>query len=311
MRWYITRSATVPVLNRPTTGLFRATGSWLQRGAYRPSTSSTCWSSPPTSSRCRVSVSIRSATHAPAKTLHGRPRDDGRGFTAFRPRTGTWIGAIPAMLFLGVVMTAVPLHFENAPGARISALALRRTGPGAFGRLVRTGDGFHERRQHVLDGASHESDSRLGHPFRHLGLVADRGRSRDGGRAAPGDLQRGPAIRADLAGGAAHPHGRASGNRRLGWHAGTHLRALSGPGLHASVEQAGLVRRQSHGDTLDRHRAGTRLRRLVLRSGPAGVGRAGADRVFHERDGRQRQRLRHGMDLRHLPAAGPPARLHR
>jgi hypothetical protein len=48
-----------------------------------------------------------------------------------------------------------------------------------------------------------------------------------------------------------------------------------------------------------------------LRSGPAGVGRAGADRVFHERDGRQRQRLRHGMDLRHLPAAGPPARLHR
>ena len=47
-----------------------------------------------------------------------------------------------------------------------------------------------------------------------------------------------------------------------------------------------------------------------LRARPAGLGRHGADRRIHVRHGGQRQRLRHGLDLRHLPAAYS-ARRHR
>ena len=41
----------------------------------------------------------------------------------------------------------------------------------------------------------------------------------------------------------------------------------------------------------------------LLRAGPAGPGDHGADRRLHVRHGRQRQRVRHRVDLRHLPRA--------
>jgi len=48
-----------------------------------------------------------------------------------------WIGAIPAMLFLGIVMMPFYYIFQNAFGARLSATALRKSGQrgerGSFG----------------------------------------------------------------------------------------------------------------------------------------------------------------------------------
>ena len=86
-----------------------------------------------------------------------------------------WIGAIPAMLFLGIVM--MPFYYisktHSVPG--YLQAALRRTGARAVRRLVRLHDRADERHQHVLDGAGDEGGARLGHPLQHLGLVAHGG----------------------------------------------------------------------------------------------------------------------------------------
>ena len=84
-----------------------------------------------------------------------------------------WIGAIPAMLFLGDRDDAVLLHQQDSLGARLSEASFRRTGPGALGHQFRLHDGADERHQHVLHGAGDEGRSRLGHQFQHLDFVAD------------------------------------------------------------------------------------------------------------------------------------------
>ena len=100
-----------------------------------------------------------------------------------------WIGAIPAMLFLGLVMMPFYYVSQDALGARLPQPALRRAGAQRGGRLVRHGNDPDERREHVRHGRGHEGRAGLGHHFQHLGLVR-RGRAvRGPGRPALGDLQ--------------------------------------------------------------------------------------------------------------------------
>ncbi len=83
-----------------------------------------------------------------------------------------WIGAIPAMLFLGIVM--MPFYYisktHSVPG--YLQLRYRRRRPRALRRQLRLHDRAHERHQHVLDGAGHEGRPRLEPQLQHLGLVA-------------------------------------------------------------------------------------------------------------------------------------------
>jgi len=74
-----------------------------------------------------------------------------------------WIGAIPAMLFLGVVM--IPFYYisKTHSRARIPQIAFRRTGARSLRRFFRPDDGVHERHQHVLDGAGHEGGAGVGY----------------------------------------------------------------------------------------------------------------------------------------------------
>ena len=83
-----------------------------------------------------------------------------------------WIGAIPAMLFLGIVM--MPFYYISKTHSVPGYLKLR------FGEASRAlsaisfalDDRVHERHQHVFDGAGDESGARLGHQFQHLGFFA-------------------------------------------------------------------------------------------------------------------------------------------
>ena len=188
-----------------------------------------------------------------------------------------WIGAIPAMLFLGIVM--MPFYYISKTHSVPGYLQLRFGEPARAlsRRLVRLHDRADERHQHVLDGAGDEGGAGLGHPLQHLGFVADGGGLRGAGRAALGDFQRGAAVRADLAGRAADPDPRADRDRRLERHGGAHLAQLSRPGLHAPVAHARLVLRQPDGHPLDRHRVRPRLGdlvRLLDHGFPGGAARA-------------------------------------
>ncbi len=158
---------------------------------------------------------------------------------------------------------ALLLHLEDPLGSRLFEAALRRAGPRALGGLLRLHDRADERHQHVLDGPGAEGGARLGHPLLDLGRLDHGGRLRDPGRPALGHLQRGAAIRADLAGRAADPHSRPDRDGRLERHDRAHLAKLPRPGLHPPLAHHGLVRRQPDGHSLDRHRLRPRLGDLV------------------------------------------------
>ena len=100
-----------------------------------------------------------------------------------------WIGAIPAMLFLAIVM--IPFYYisktHSVPG--YLKLRYRRAGARAFRRLVRLDDGADERHQYVLDGAGDEGSARVGHSFQHLGFVDHGGGVCRAGRIALGYFQ--------------------------------------------------------------------------------------------------------------------------
>ena len=85
-----------------------------------------------------------------------------------------WIGAIPAMLFLGAGDDAVLLHLQDALGSRLSEIAFRRTLPRAFGDLVRVHDRADERHQHVLDGAGHADRAWAGTSISASGFLRSR-----------------------------------------------------------------------------------------------------------------------------------------
>ena len=86
-----------------------------------------------------------------------------------------WIGAIPAMLFLALVM--MPFYYisktHSVPG--YLEAAFRRIQPRPIRGFVRLYDRADERRQHVCHGQGHADRSRMGHQLQHLGFVADRG----------------------------------------------------------------------------------------------------------------------------------------
>ena len=73
-----------------------------------------------------------------------------------------WIGAIPAMLFLGIVM--MPFYYISKTHSVPGYLKLRFGEPStrAVGGLVRCHDRADERHQHVLDGAGDEGGARVG-----------------------------------------------------------------------------------------------------------------------------------------------------
>ena len=105
-----------------------------------------------------------------------------------------WIGAIPAMLFLALVM--MPFYYISKTHSVPGYLKLR------FGEasrvLVRSlvcfHDRAHERRQHVCHGQGHADCAGLGSQFQHLGFVADRRYLCNAGRPALGYFQRSPAV---------------------------------------------------------------------------------------------------------------------
>ena len=100
-----------------------------------------------------------------------------------------WIGAIPAMLFLGIVM--MPFYYISKTHSVPGYLQLR-FGAGASGLSAVTfavDDHPDVRREHVRHGRGDESGARLEYSFQHLGIVADRGRVRRGRRTVFGHLQ--------------------------------------------------------------------------------------------------------------------------
>ena len=105
-----------------------------------------------------------------------------------------WIGAIPAMLFLGIVM--MPFYYISKTHSVPGYLKLRY-GDGARGPLrgqLRVHDHPHERHQYVLDGHCDEGGPGLGPELQHLGFLHHGGGVCCTGRAEIGDLQRDPAI---------------------------------------------------------------------------------------------------------------------
>src|ERR1700733_2087579 len=85
-----------------------------------------------------------------------------------------WIGAIPAMLFLGIVM--MPFYYISKTHSVPGYLQLR------YG-------GADERHQHVLHGSGDEGSAGLEPELLHLGQLHHRGALCDARRAALGDLQ--------------------------------------------------------------------------------------------------------------------------
>ena len=109
-----------------------------------------------------------------------------------------WIGAIPAMLFLGMVM--MPFYYVCKTHSVPGYLKLRY-GQGAqhrFRLFVRVHDRADERREHVRHGRGDEGRSRLGSELLHHRLVARSGGLCRAGWLALGHLQRGAAVHAHL-----------------------------------------------------------------------------------------------------------------
>ena len=131
-----------------------------------------------------------------------------------------WVGAIPAMLFLGLVM--MPFYYICKTHSVPGYLQLRY-GEGSR-TLAAVSFGFMtvlmSRHQHVRHGQGDAGGAGLGPALQHLDFVAHGGRLRGAGRAALGDFQRGAAVRLDLAGRDADPDRGADRNRRLGWDGG-------------------------------------------------------------------------------------------
>ena len=111
-----------------------------------------------------------------------------------------WIGAIPAMLFLGIVM--MPFYYISKTHSVPGYLQLR-FGEGAraiVGSFVRVDDDPDERREHVRHGRGDADGAGLEHHLQHLGRRRNGSAVRHAGRSAFGDHQRGAAVRADLGG---------------------------------------------------------------------------------------------------------------
>ena len=128
------------------------------------------------------------------------------------------IGAIPAILFLAVVM--MPFYYICKTHSVPGYLKLRY-GEGsrvAGRRLVHLHDRAGLRREHVRHGQDAAPAAGLEHPRQHLGLLDHGGHLRGPGRAALRGVQRGAPVLPDLAGHAADPDPRPDRGRRLERH---------------------------------------------------------------------------------------------
>ena len=99
-----------------------------------------------------------------------------------------WIGAIPAMLFLGIIM--MPFYYISKMNSVPGYLHLRY-GDGAralVGGQLRIHDDADERHQYVFDGAGDEGGAGVGSELQHLGVVDHGGGLCGAGRAQVGDL---------------------------------------------------------------------------------------------------------------------------
>ena len=108
------------------------------------------------------------------------------------------IGAIPAILFLAIVM--MPFYYicktHSVPGYLKLRYGTSSSAPG--GDLVRDPDRAGQRRQHVRHGQDPPPAAGLEHEREHLGGLADGGGVRDPGRADLGRVQRGAPVLPDL-----------------------------------------------------------------------------------------------------------------
>src|SRR5580692_9794080 len=97
-----------------------------------------------------------------------------------------WIGAIPAMLFLGIIM--MPFYYISKTHSVPGYLKLRYgDGARAFGRQLRVHDHPHERDQYVFDGHRDEGGAGLGPELQHLGFFHHGRRVCRFGRSQIGD----------------------------------------------------------------------------------------------------------------------------
>ena len=81
-----------------------------------------------------------------------------------------WVGAIPAMVFVGDLHDAVLLRIEGALGPGVSQTAVRRKNARPQRHDLRGHDGFFLGHFDVCDGAAAQSHSRLGFQRQHLAL---------------------------------------------------------------------------------------------------------------------------------------------
>jgi len=162
-----------------------------------------------------------------------------------------WIAAIPAILFLALVM--LPFYYICKTHSVPGYLQLRYgTGArSALRGLVRRNDHPHERHQHVLHGCDHEGDSGLEHSFQHLGLFGYGRDLRHGRRAALRDFHGSLAVHADLARMSGHTVAGLieTGAGRFG---SPHFGEFSRARLYPHVAHAGIVFWQPDGRSLDR-----------------------------------------------------------
>ena len=100
-----------------------------------------------------------------------------------------WIGAIPAMLFLAIVM--IPFYYISKTHSVPGYLKLRFGEPAralsaiSFGVMTVLMSGINM----YLDGPGDEGCARLGHPLQHLGFLPHGGDLCGAGRPALGDFQ--------------------------------------------------------------------------------------------------------------------------
>ena len=229
------------------------------------------------------------------------------------------IGAIPAILFLAIVM--MPFYYICRTHSVPGYLKLRY-GEGArsvAGHLLHLPDRDGQRRQHVRHGEDPEPAARLEHERQHLGLVAHGGHLRDPRRTALGRVQRGAAVLPDLARHAADSDPGPDPRRRLEQDDGKAIqekRADHPPDraerrLHQPVAQPRLVRHEPDGHRLVRHGLrpgpGRQLRLLVHRlpAGAAGDRGQGPALGPERHDHRRRAQDVRAADRHHPRPAGP------
>ena len=147
-----------------------------------------------------------------------------------------WIGAVPAMVFLGLVM--MPFYYGSKVRSVPEYLRLRfnDADPPVQRALVRGGDGADRRRQPVRPGARGARAARLADLGPRSCVAAGvRARLHHPRRAVVRDLQRGPAVLRHLRQPDPADRARAGDGRRLGRPQGRRSRGskLGDQGVHA------------------------------------------------------------------------------